>query len=108
MEIAFIYVTCQDDVEAKTIAKTVISEKLAACANILPSMRAIYMWEGQLKDDLESVLWLKSTKSHVNKLTERIQALHSYSTPCIAAIPIDSMNADYKNWLTEQVQETST
>jgi len=94
-----IYVTAPNRVEALTIAKAVVGERLAACANILEGVSSIYWWEGALQEDAECVLILKTRRDLVAKLTTRIKALHSYDCPCVVALKIENGNLDYLNWI---------
>ena len=99
-----VYVTAPNRDEALIIAKAVVGERLAACANILDRVSSIYWWEDALQEDTESVLILKTRRDLVMKLTVRIKALHSYDCPCVVALMIDDGNTDYLNWI---INETS-
>lgn len=103
METCTLYVTCRDRAEALTIGRSVVAERLAACANILDGMTSLYWWEGEVAQDEEAVLLLKTPSSQVPALTARIQALHSYDLPCIVAWPIVGGHSPYLDWI---VQET--
>jgi len=97
-----IYVTAPNRDEALAIAKTVVGERLAACANVLEGVSSIYWWEGAMQEDRESVLILKTRRELVAQLTARIKTLHSYDCPCVIALKIDDGNADYLNWIINQ------
>jgi periplasmic divalent cation tolerance protein len=99
MDALFVYVTCQDRAEAKMIAEAVVGERLAACANLLDGMESIYWWEGQLESGKECVLIFKSRSELLEALTARVKELHSYSVPCVVALPIVGGNPDYLAWL---------
>ena len=73
---SLIYITCGSRNEATSIARKVVEERLAACANIIDGMRSIYWWEGKVSEDEETVLILKSTPERVGALTERVKELH--------------------------------
>ncbi|BDA77753.1 divalent ion tolerance protein [Leptospira kobayashii] len=98
-DLRFVYVTVGNLEEASLIAKKVVEEKLAACANILPQMTSFYFWEGKLQEDKEVVLIFKTNESKLESLILRIKELHSYEVPCIVALPIESGNPDYLDWL---------
>ena len=85
--------------EAKEISHTVVQEKLAACANILGEVSSVYTWNGEITEEKEIALLLKTSKKLVMKLTERVKALHSYDCPCITALSIVGGNADYITWI---------
>ena len=67
--------------EAKRIARTLVSERLAACANIIPEVSSIYWWEGEVQDEQEAMLIIKTTQDKVDALEARIDELHPYDVP---------------------------
>ncbi|MFO1154647.1 MAG: divalent-cation tolerance protein CutA [Rhodospirillales bacterium] len=99
MSVAFVYVTAGTKEEAASIGRTVVGERLAACANVLPAITSIYWWEGKLEDADESALILKTRVELIAPLTARIKALHSYSCPCIVALPVAGGNAAFLDWV---------
>jgi len=103
MEIKLAYVTVSSGEEADAIAEAVVTERLAACANILPGARSIFQWEGTLRREEEVVLILKTTARQKEKLTARIRELHSYDCPCIVFLPIEGGNPDFLKWVGESV-----
>ena len=98
-EYRFVYVTAKDDAEAAAIGQTVVSERLAACANVLGPIRSFYWWEGQVQDDREAVLVLKSRAALIDSLVARIKVLHSYSVPCVVSLEIVAGNPDFLRWI---------
>ena len=102
MSAHFIYVTTPDAATAERIGRTLVEERLAACANILPAMRSIYRWKGAVEQADEAVLILKTAADRVSALTERVAALHPYETPCIVALPIAAGNPAYLDWITAE------
>jgi len=98
----WLYVTTSSIEEAKTIAKTIVEERLAACANILGDIQSIYWWDGKVQDGQEVALILKTRQDLVPKTIERIKALHSYDCPCVIALDIHDGNPDYLNWIATQ------
>lgn len=99
----FVYITAPNDDEAATIARALVQERLAACANILPGARSIYRWQGKIADDSETVCVLKSHVDRLPKLIERAQQLHSYDVPCVVAMPITDISEDYADWLSVEL-----
>lgn len=97
-----VYITCSDLDEAKNIARTAVTEKLAACANIFPQICSVYNWEAKLCEDNETVLILKTLESNYEKLSARIKELHSYDCPCIIALDVKQANAEYLSWIKSQ------
>jgi periplasmic divalent cation tolerance protein len=99
MEFCLIYVTASDNTEAETIGHAMVEERLAACANIIPGMRSLYWWEGQLETGAETVLILKTRRDLAERAVERVKALHSYDCPCALVLPIQAGNPAYLNWI---------
>ena len=99
-----VYSTCRDEAEARHIGRTVVERRLAACANIVPTIVSYYWWEGQLQEDGEALLLLKTTAQAVPALMQAIRELHSYTVPAISAIPLDAVNPAYLRWLQAEVR----
>lgn len=96
-----VFVTCGSEEEAYRISKTLVEEYLAACVNILSSIRSIYRWEGKIWDEKEFLLIIKTQKKHFERIEKRIKSLHSYSVPEIIALPIEKGYEPYLRWLFE-------
>jgi periplasmic divalent cation tolerance protein len=102
MDRQLIYITASTDDEARTIAPALVEERLAACANILGQIKSVYWWEGELQEDGEVALIVKSTAALVPRIVERVKALHSYDCPCVVALPIGSGNPAFLDWIGEE------
>jgi len=98
----FVYVTAPSATAAEKIGATVVEEGLAACANVIGPMRSVFRWRGRIERAREAVLILKTRKARVAALTRRIKALHSYTVPCVVAIPIVGGNPDFLNWVSAE------
>jgi periplasmic divalent cation tolerance protein len=94
-----VYITCPDRSVAETIARACISERLAACANIGSPITSLYTWKGALETAEEIPLHLKTRAALFDKLSFRVKSLHPYETPCIIAIELVAVEADYAAWL---------
>lgn len=99
METVLIYVTTTDEAEAKMIARALVGERLAACANVLGSIDSLYWWQGKVCEDKEVALLLKTTAERKTELINRIKELHSYECPCVVCLPIADGNHDFLNWI---------
>lgn len=104
---SMIYVTASGVEEAKKIAKILLKEKIVACANIIPVMESIYWWEGDLEEDVESILLLKTSSKYVDKVMDRVREIHSYQTPCVLEIQIKKGSKDYLDWLEKALKITN-
>ena len=99
MTILSVYAIFADAEEAERIGRTVIEERLAACINILAPCRSIYRWQGKLETAREVPAILKTHNWQADELIERIAALHSYETPCVAVWPIEKLLRRYADWV---------
>jgi periplasmic divalent cation tolerance protein len=102
MDRQLIYITASSDEEARTIARALVEERLAACANILGAISSIYWWDGKLREDGEVAFIAKTTATLVPRVVERVKALHSYDCPCVVAVPIEAGNAAFLDWIGNQ------
>jgi periplasmic divalent cation tolerance protein len=103
MSIVSVYAVFANSEEAERIGRTVIEEKLAACINILAPCRSIYRWKGEIETAEEVPAILKTHGWQADELVERIAALHSYETPCIAVCPIEKLLRRYADWVEDSV-----
>ena len=99
MDHCVVLVTVSSESEAKTIAHTLVEERLAACVNIIPGLTSIYRWEGNICEDRELLLVIKTQGQKVVALRERIVHLHSYAVPEVIALAIADGSARYLEWL---------
>ena len=99
-----IYVTAPDHDTALSLARLAVSERLAACANVLGPITSIYWWDGKLNEDAEVALVLKTRADLVAALTERLCAAHPYDCPCVVALPIDGGNPAFLAWIAAETQ----
>ena len=102
MTAMLIYATVPSREEARRIAGAVVGERLAACANILGETTSLYWWEGAVQEDKEVALILKTEEALIDRLTARVKALHSYTVPCVVALPIKAGNPDYLAWIDKE------
>lgn len=83
------------------MAEKLVSERLAACVNIIPEVRSIYMWKGEVCDEAEVVCIMKTKRSLFDKLKVRIVELHPYDLPEVVATSITDASAEYLKWIDE-------
>lgn len=99
MKFLMVYMTAKDAAEARAIGKALLTEKLAACINILDGMNSLYVWKGRFCDERESVIIAKTRSSLLPRLVRRVKQLHSYEVPCVVALPIVGGNGDFLAWV---------
>ena len=87
---------------AQSMAKQLLDKKLIACANLLPPHKSIYQWEGQLCQEEEHIVILKSRKSLAQKVETEIKNIHPYECPCILQFESSQSNREFYQWLLAQ------
>ena len=91
--------TCPDLETAEAIANTLVDEELAACVNIIPGVRSVYLWEGQRTTSQEHLLLIKAMASDYEVIEKTILELHPYELPEIIAVFISAGLPEYLDWL---------
>lgn len=92
---------------ARRIAASLVEAGEAACVNIVPGVRSIYRWKGEVCDDAEFLLLIKSTADRFESLRSRIRSLHTYQVPEVVSLALTGGDADYLAWLRDQVRGES-
>jgi len=94
-----VFTTLPSADKAAELAKALVEERLAACANLLPAIRSIYRWQGKLQDENEVLVLLKTRAEHLERLKLRILELHPYEVPEVLAVPVEAGYQPYLDWL---------
>jgi periplasmic divalent cation tolerance protein len=98
-----VLITAPDAETGARLARTLVEERLAACANLVPGVRSIYRFEGALHDDAEVLLVVKTRRERCEALAERVRALHPYALPEVLALDAAGGSPAYLRWVGEQV-----
>ena len=88
-----------DKERATSMARVLVDERLAACVNVIPGVRSIYLWDGKVQEDEEVLCLIKTRPAVFDRARERILALHPYEVPEILAFAVDDGSAAYLEWL---------
>ncbi len=91
--------TCPDQASAESLARTLVSEELAACVNVVEGIRSFYMWKGRMETGQEQLLLIKTRRDRYEALEQRILTLHPYELPEIVAVPIEAGLLGYLEWI---------
>ena len=100
----FVYMTAPDLDTARAMAKTLVSERLCSCANIIDNMESFYWWEGAMEQARECICICKTTEDAYPALEKRARELHPYDTPCIVALPLTRGFAPFMHWIAEETR----
>ena len=100
---SMVYATASDEVEGRRIGRTAVEKRLAACANIFP-IRSIYRWKGEVEEDDEHALILKTRSELVPDLIGMIQKESSYEVACAVSYRMSDANPVYLEWIDESTR----
>jgi periplasmic divalent cation tolerance protein len=103
--ISIVTMTVGTDEEASSIGRTLVEEKLVACVQIIPRIRSIYRWKGDICDEAEHLLIMKTRSCLFPALHTRIRQLHSYEVPEIVSFPIASGLSEYLSWVIDNTKQ---
>jgi periplasmic divalent cation tolerance protein len=99
MSCTLVYVTAGSREEALLIARGLVEARLVACANVLDGATSLYWWEGEVQEELEAVMIAKTRSELVDAVIAKVRELHSYTCPCIVAMPIAAGNPAFLKWV---------
>ena len=97
-----VYTTWPSIVEAERAGRAIVEKRLAACVNILPGMISHYWWQKKIERAQEAVAIFKTRAALADALGKAVKESHSYTTPSIMVLPIESVDADYQKWIVEE------
>jgi periplasmic divalent cation tolerance protein len=104
----FVYTTYPSVVEAEEAGRSLVEQRLCSCVNILPGMVSYYWWNDALERGEEAVMIIKTRASLAERVSAAVRKMHSYATPAILVLPIESVEQTYFDWiLAETATETS-
>jgi periplasmic divalent cation tolerance protein len=99
--VSIVLTTLGNDDDARTIAKVLVEERLAACVNIVPGVTCVYAWQGKISEDGEQQLVIKTSTSKIAALEARLRELHPYETPEFLVIHASGGSESYLTWVAE-------
>lgn len=98
-----VFCTCPNMGTAEAIAKRLVGESLAACVNIVPGLKSMYLWKGAVETDDELLLIIKTSDSRYPALEAAILDAHPYELPEIVCVPIVAGLSGYLSWIQDTV-----
>jgi len=102
-EILSVTITAASREEAEMMARVLVTERLAACVNILLGVKSVYRWQDKVEEAEETMLIVKTTAGKFEPLLKRVKEMHSYECPCIVASPIVAGDKRYLDWVREVI-----
>ena len=104
MDKVVVLITAPGEEEAARIAKALVDERLAACINIVKGVRSVYRWKGELCDEPECLMLVKTVADNFGPLEARVRELHGYEVPEIIALPVVNGFGAYLDWVEENTR----
>ncbi len=102
MDIIVIYCTVPNKKLAKEITAVLMKHRLAACVSMVENVKSIFSWEGEICEEKEILMMIKTRRSNYGKIKLVIEDMHTYSVPEIIALPIVDCSEDYLKWLAKE------
>ena len=102
-EALLVYMTAPSEAVALSLARSAVGARLAACGNLLPGIRSVYRWKGEICDDSEVLVLFKTTPAQVDALRAHLVEAHPYECPEVIATPVVTGHPAYLSWISENV-----
>ncbi len=99
-----LYFTSPNEAVAVKMVRQLLKERLAACANLIPGIRSLYLWKNKIQDETECLCFVKTSKALAGKVMKRIKELHPYQVPAILCLSIVAADADFLKWIATQTK----
>jgi len=96
--------TTGSEKEARKIARSLVEERLAACANVIPGVRSFFYWEGRLCQEKEALILIKTVNNQARKIMAKLKKIHSYEVPEIIFFRVDMGEKNYLKWVRKMVK----
>lgn len=96
-----VFITSPDEDTSVEIANMLVGSSLAACVNIVPKIRSIYKWDGEICDEIEQLMVVKTTEDKLSQLVSRVKQAHPFDVPETIAVKVVGGNQDYLKWVDE-------
>ncbi len=104
MDIIVVYCTVPSKKIAKDITRVLMKHRLAACVSMIENVKSVFSWDGEICEEKEILLMIKTRRANYGKVKLVIEDIHSYSVPEIIALPIVDCSEDYLKWLVKETE----
>ena len=100
-----VHVTAPDGETATSLARALVGARLAACVQVLPGITSTYVWQGEVEEEREHLLLVKSTAARFEAIRALIRSEHPYDTPEVLAVPVVAADPAYAAWVADTVDD---
>jgi periplasmic divalent cation tolerance protein len=100
--------TCGSPEDGERLSRALVEARVAACVNVIPGVRSVYRWKGEVESEGECLLLIKSSRGQFDALRETLTKLHPYEVPELIALPVVDGSPGYLDWLTSSLGEGAT
>ena len=97
--LVLVLTTVGADFDAAALAHILVTERMAACVNVLPPMTSVYRWKGAVEHDREQQLLIKTAPDRLSALGQRLRELHPYEVPELMAFEVADGHVPYLEWI---------
>jgi periplasmic divalent cation tolerance protein len=97
-----VLITAPED-RGEELANLIVERKLGACVNVIPGVRSLYWWKGNIERDREVLIVVKTSASKFPQLLKEVKEAHPYTVPEIIALPVVAGNEDYLKWIDDSL-----
>jgi periplasmic divalent cation tolerance protein len=104
-DVIVVFIMTASEDEAMKIGRALVERKLAACTNILPGIRSLFRWKGEMCDEREVLVIAKSVREKFGELARVVKDLHSYEVPEIIALPVVDGLEEYVKWVVDSTSD---
>lgn len=104
MDIIVVYCTVPTKKLAKEITQVLMRHRLAACVSMIENVKSVFSWEGEVCEEKEILLMIKTRRANYGKIKLVIEDMHTYNVPEIIALPIVDCSEDYLKWLVKETE----
>lgn len=106
-ELVLVVTTAPDAEVAETLVRNLLEERLIACANLLPGLTSVFRWQERVEREPEVLILMKTARTRVEPLFERISQLHPYDVPEMVALSVEAVSRAYCEWVQQETLEVS-
>jgi periplasmic divalent cation tolerance protein len=103
-EVLLVLSTFPEIETARRIARELVTENLAACANIIPAIESIYRWQGKVEEERETLVLFKTRVARYAAFQDKLKSLHPYEVPEIICLEVRDGLPEYLNWVIENTK----